>query len=161
MYEFETTPVMSTYLVSLAVANFNSTSTFWEYQGRNVTISIHHWGDESYNKILKAIKYSLDFFTNYTNIPYPLPKLDFIEYDRSVGSLATENWGLITIRRGFLSDKSEYTHFQVSTIVIHEVGHSWFGNTGKFLFFINVHTFEGQIFSDKRRLQRSLVERSD
>jgi aminopeptidase N len=73
----------------------------------------------------------LEFFEQYYNIKFPLPKQDMIAIpDFSAGAM--ENWGLITYREvallyepgmSSLSDR-EY----VATVIAHELAHQWFGD---------------------------------
>lgn len=54
-----------------------------------------------------------------------------IEYDRTE-SAATENWGLITFRKGLLTPSLNiYYKSQIELVVYHELSHFWFGNLGK------------------------------
>lgn len=133
IYEFETTPRMSTYIVSLAVTNFQYVETIAMVQNRKIPIRIYTYkpNEANYKSALETIKRGVEYFSNYTNMSYPLPKFDFIEYNRTIHSVATENWGLVTIRIGVLNSLfKNYTKYQVDTILYHEVAHSWFGNTG-------------------------------
>lgn len=85
-----------------------------------------------------TVKYALDiganitdFFTDYFDIPYPLPKQDMIAIPDFVSG-AMEHWGLITYREtNLLYDplKSSTSNQQrVATVVSHELAHQWFGN---------------------------------
>lgn len=63
--------------------------------------------------------------------PVGLLFLDMIEYERTE-SAATENWGLITFRKGLLTPKfGGYHNSQIELVVYHELSHFWFGNLGK------------------------------
>ena len=46
---------------------------------------------------LEAATYVLNFYEEYFNIKYPLPKLDMIALPQTA-FIAIENWGLVTYR---------------------------------------------------------------
>lgn len=75
-------------------------------------------------------EYYIDFF----NISYPLPKLDMAAIPDFVSG-AMEHWGLVTYREtALLYDKtisSSANKQRVATVVAHELAHMWFGNLGK------------------------------
>lgn len=63
--------------------------------------------------------------------------VDFVEFDREE-STATENWGLITLKTGLLSQQEDsFEDFQKVTVIAHELAHFWFGNLGKNLLLCN------------------------
>lgn len=72
----------------------------------------------------------LDFFSEYFDIDYPLPKVDHIALaDFSAGAM--ENWGLITYRETALlidENASVAQKQRVANVVSHELAHMWFGN---------------------------------
>ena len=72
-----------------------------------------------------------DFFTDYYNISYPLPKQDMIAIPDFVSG-AMEHWGLITYRETNLLydslESSAANQQRVATVVSHELAHQWFGN---------------------------------
>ncbi|ORX75917.1 zincin, partial [Anaeromyces robustus] len=73
----------------------------------------------------------LEYFSEYFNIPYPLPKMDLIAIpDFEFGAM--ENWGLVTFRTAALlfdENKSSASNKErVCTTVAHELAHQWFGN---------------------------------
>jgi glutamyl aminopeptidase len=72
-----------------------------------------------------------DFFTDYYNISYPLPKQDMIAIPDFVSG-AMEHWGLITYRETNLlydeRESSSANQQRVATVVSHELAHQWFGN---------------------------------
>eukprot|EP01006_Ploeotia_vitrea_P025889 TRINITY_DN5882_c0_g1_i1.p1 TRINITY_DN5882_c0_g1~~TRINITY_DN5882_c0_g1_i1.p1 ORF type:complete len:883 (-),score=132.47 TRINITY_DN5882_c0_g1_i1:260-2728(-) len=76
-----------------------------------------------------AVK-SMDFYTSYFNVPYPLPKLDLIAIpDFPIGAM--ENWGCVTFVDSciFVNEHTTTTAKQyVAMVVAHELCHMWFGN---------------------------------
>ncbi|NXV85861.1 AMPE aminopeptidase, partial [Calonectris borealis] len=76
-------------------------------------------------------KIVFDFFEEYFNLSYSLPKLDKIAIP-DFGTGAMENWGLITYREtNLLYDPNESATSnkqRVAAVVAHELVHQWFGN---------------------------------
>lgn len=76
-----------------------------------------------------------EFYIDYFNISYPLPKLDMAAIPDFVSG-AMEHWGLVTYREtALLYDKtisSSANQQRVATVIAHELAHMWFGNLGKF-----------------------------
>ena len=72
-----------------------------------------------------------DYFTDYFDVPYPLPKQDMIAIPDFVSG-AMEHWGLITYRETNLlyddRESSSANRQRVATVVSHELAHQWFGN---------------------------------
>ena len=70
----------------------------------------------------------LEFFEDYFNVSYPLPKQDMIAIpDFSAGAM--ENWGLITYRETALLFKPGVSALsskqRVAIVVSHELAHQW------------------------------------
>ncbi|XP_011291903.2 glutamyl aminopeptidase isoform X2 [Musca domestica] len=72
-----------------------------------------------------------EYYIEYFNISYPLPKLDMAAIPDFVSG-AMEHWGLVTYREtALLYDKtisSSANQQRVATVVAHELAHMWFGN---------------------------------
>jgi len=127
--KFHRTPKMSTYLLYLAVGEFE----FLEDKLDNVLIRIITTpGKKKQGKFaLKLTKKFLSYFQNYSGIPYPLPKLDMIALpDFAAGAM--ENWGAITFREIYLLFDPKITSTpvkkRIAMIVAHELWHQWSGN---------------------------------
>ncbi|KAM3478543.1 hypothetical protein MY8738_005864 [Beauveria namnaoensis] len=132
---FETTPVMSTYLLTWAVGDLKYIETWTrrEYRGSKIPVRFYATaGLEQQGRfaIEEAAKV-MDFFSETFDIEYPLAKMDLVAIPEfSFGAM--ENWGLITGKANILifdektsaSTKKEL----ISSIVSHEVAHQWFGN---------------------------------
>jgi aminopeptidase N len=128
---FETTPVMSAYLLAFVYGELHSVS------GKTKDdITVSSWATvaqpESHllyanNEAIRA----LDFFSDYFNTPFPLPKIDQVALP-DFEAMAMENWGLITFREvGLLADPKNrsLTGEQLITLVVaHELSHQWFGD---------------------------------
>ncbi|OAQ96574.1 hypothetical protein LLEC1_08049 [Akanthomyces lecanii] len=140
---FETTPIMSTYLLAWAVGDLKYIETFTKkvYRGNKIPVRFYATaGSEEQGRfaIEEAAK-AVDFFSSTFGIEYPLAKLDVAAIPEFVFG-AMENWGLITGKANLASAHSrtplifdEKTSGSskkelISSIVAHEVAHQWFGN---------------------------------
>ncbi len=128
---FETTPVMSTYLLAFAIGEIHCA----ESKTRD-GIEMRTWATVA--QPLESLTYAndeavkiLEFFTDYFKTPFPLKKCDQIALP-DFESGAMENWGLITYREiALLADpnnRSLSSEQYVSMVVAHELSHQWFGN---------------------------------
>jgi len=128
---FEPTPKMSCYLLAFATGDMVHKTTKTAH-GTDVTI----WATvaqpvDGLDFSLDVAKRSVEYFEDYFDMPYPLPKLDHIALpDFSVGAM--ENWGLITYRERLLvvypGETAQSTRETVANVIIHETSHQWFGN---------------------------------
>eukprot|EP00834_Sanchytrium_tribonematis_P004399 NODE_214_length_12495_cov_0.543078.p3 type:complete len:380 gc:universal NODE_214_length_12495_cov_0.543078:10334-11473(+) len=128
IYEFQTTPKMSSYLLAFAVSQFEPTEVVktvnnvevrcWTRQGMT---------DQGVYAAAAAVKV-LEKYTELFDIEYPLPKLDMIAIP-SFSAGAMENWGFVTYRdTAILIDpkiSSEGNYQRVATVVAHELAHQW------------------------------------
>jgi aminopeptidase N len=127
--KFATTAKMSSYLVALAVGEF-------EYvEGQADGIPIRVWGTPGTKQdgafALEVAEQCVKYFNHYFGIKYPFEKLDMIGLpDFSAGAM--ENTGLITYREVILliDDKkaSVGLHQEVAIVIAHEIAHQWFGD---------------------------------
>ncbi|KAI3406353.1 APE2 [Candida oxycetoniae] len=126
---FNTTPLMSTYLVAFIVGDLK----YVENNNYRVPIRVYatpgseHLGQYSADIAAKT----LAFFDKKFDIPYPLPKCDMVAiHDFSAGAM--ENFGLVTYRTVDLLIDPENTNVntkqRVTEVVMHELAHQWFGN---------------------------------
>jgi len=128
--EFETTPIMSTYLLAFVIGNLE----FKQGETKNgIVVRAYATADkiDYVDFSLEVAIKCLDFYNEYFDIPYPLEKCDLIALpDFSSGAM--ENWGCITFREhAMLVDpkRSALPNKQfVATCVAHELAHQWFGN---------------------------------
>ena len=128
---FATTVTMSTYLVALAVSDMASVQCPILSNG----IPLNIWARPeavAANWTAWPQSYSaqeLQFYENFFNIAYPLPKMDFFVHDRSG---AMENWGLDTYGERFIlfdPINGGPADLELATsVVTHELAHQWFGN---------------------------------
>jgi aminopeptidase N len=129
LYKFGTTPIMSTYLLYLAVGEFEFISG---KSGKTLIRVITTKGKKHLGKLsLEFTKQFLSYFEKYFKITYPLPKLDMIAIP-DFASGAMENWGAITFRETILlydpKTSSTETKQHIAEVIAHEIAHQWFGN---------------------------------
>ncbi|WP_316505030.1 M1 family metallopeptidase [Nitrosopumilus sp.] len=129
LYNFEKTPIVSTYLIYLGVGEFEYlTGKVGKIQIRVVTTK----GNKKKGKFpLDLGKKLLTSYEKYFGIKYPLPKLDLIAVpDFAAGAM--ENWGAITFRETILlydpKTSSTRTKQFIAEVISHEIAHQWFGN---------------------------------
>lgn len=121
--KFFKTEIMSTYLLALAVGDFeckeNQTKTLFRVCST----------PDQVNNIEYALLVGpeiLSFYENLLGIDYPLPKMDLISIpDFRYGAM--ENWGLITFREtALLYDEKKSTlssKMRICSIIAHEIAH--------------------------------------
>ncbi len=126
---FADTPVMSTYLLALAVGRLTSTAR---------RIAETHVAVWALPRDLRLADFALDvteatlpLLNDYFGLSYPYPKLDLIAVpDFAMGAM--ENWGAIFFRDSRLlvetTQTSTATQRVVANVIVHEIVHQWFGN---------------------------------
>ncbi|WKY12411.1 hypothetical protein Q1695_003750 [Nippostrongylus brasiliensis] len=128
--KFKTTPRMSSYLLAIFVSEFDyveghtSSGVRFRIWSRPEAKEMTAYAKDA------AIK-CLEFYENYYDIKFPLPKQDMVALpDFSSGAM--ENWGLITYRENSLLYDPRYYGQQnkkrVAMVIAHELAHQWFGN---------------------------------
>lgn len=128
---FETTPIMSSYLLAWVVGELHKKTAKTE-SGVEVNVwATPAQSDASLEFGLDVATRSIDFFNQYFGVDYPLPKSDHVALpDFSSGAM--ENWGLITYREIALLVDPKTTSITnkryVATVIAHELSHQWFGN---------------------------------
>uniref|UniRef100_A0A1B0CJN9 glutamyl aminopeptidase n=1 Tax=Lutzomyia longipalpis TaxID=7200 RepID=A0A1B0CJN9_LUTLO len=131
---FEQSPAMSTYLAVFLVADFKENPVEIENPlGDNFKLTIYlPAGQELKGDFAKnTAKDIIEYYINYFEIEYPLPKLDMAAIPDYVSG-ATEHWGLVTFREtSLLYDENEGSarnRQRVASVISHELAHMWFGN---------------------------------
>lgn len=129
--KFDTSPRMSTYLLAFVVGELHC-KTATTKSG----IEVNVWATaaqrpESLDFALDHTIKTIDFFEEYFDTPYPLPKSDQVALpDFSSGAM--ENWGLVTYREvALLADPATTTiagKQRIAEVISHELSHQWFGN---------------------------------
>ncbi|KAA8648937.1 hypothetical protein EYZ11_002412 [Aspergillus tanneri] len=128
--KFNTSPLMSTYLVAFIVGHLN----YIETNDFRVPIRVYATPDQD----IEHGRFSLDlaartlaFYEKAFDSTFPLPKMDMVAVpDFSAGAM--ENWGLITYRivDVLLDEKTSGASRKerIAETVQHELAHQWFGN---------------------------------
>ena len=128
---FQTTPRMSTYLLAWVTGELHRKTA-----ATKSGVEVNVWATpaqkpEALDFALDHAVKSIEFFDEYFETPYPLPKSDHVALpDFSSGAM--ENWGLITYREiALLADPVTTTVASkqyIATVISHELSHQWFGN---------------------------------
>lgn len=128
---FDTTPRMSTYLVAFVAGDLQRKTA---KTVNDVEVNVYATKAQPADSLDWALDHAvktIEFFDDYFDIPYPLPKSDHVALpDFSSGAM--ENWGLITYRETALLAHPKTTGIDakqyVATVIAHELSHQWFGN---------------------------------
>ena len=128
--KFDTTPIMSTYLLAFVVGELASIEKMSE-SGTLMRVWTTKGKEEQGRFALDTSLELLDFYNDYFGVPFPLPKLDHLAIpDFAAGAM--ENWGAITYREVALlvdpENSSAGTRQIVASIISHEMAHMWFGD---------------------------------
>ncbi|WP_298207423.1 M1 family metallopeptidase [Ferrimicrobium sp.] len=129
-HSYETTMVMSTYLLAFIVGDLRMTAPIFA-KGVPVRV-IHAPGKESLTDFaLRVANHAITYFEDWFQIPYPAPKLDLLAIpDFAFGAM--ENLGAVTFREtALLVDEARAGQTELERIcdvVCHEIAHMWFGD---------------------------------
>ena len=128
---FETTPRMSSYLLAWVYGELHSKTA---HTTSGVEVNVWATPAQSAESLDFALDHSvrvIEFFDDYFQTAYPLPKVDHVALP-DFSSAAMENWGLITYRESCLLVDPASTSFEsrqyIASVVSHELSHQWFGN---------------------------------
>src|SRR5258708_9770006 len=142
--QFSTTPKMSTYLVAMAVGDFECI----EGAADNTPIRVCCTPDKKplTSAALRYAQEILKFYNQYYGIPYPFGKLDLVGVpDFEAGAM--ENTAAIFYRESllFIDDKNSSvdSHQQVFEVLAHEMAHQWFGDLVTMKWWDNIWLNEG------------------
>ncbi|KAK7067746.1 hypothetical protein SK128_013768 [Halocaridina rubra] len=141
---YETTVVMSPYLLAFVVSDFASNTTT-----TSTGLPFGVWARPQ--KIVNG-QYALDkgpdvleFYETYFNIPYVMPKMDMLAAPLFAGAM--ENWGLVIYNEFTLlwdPDVDSLLEKQyIMTVIGHEIAHQWFGNLVTVAWWSNIWIQEG------------------
>lgn len=128
--DFDVSPIMSTYLLAWAIGEMDFVQCYTD-EGVSIRIFSPPGRANQGNFALDAGKRALEFYNNFFQVKYPLPKLDMLCVTEFAAG-AMENWGLVTYREVDLCIDEELASSQqkqrVAIVVAHELAHQWFGN---------------------------------
>jgi aminopeptidase N len=141
---FAPTPKMASYLVALAVGDFEEVRD--ELDGIQLAVLTTPGKREQARYALDATKKILSYYHEYFGLKYPLPKLDQLAIP-STGAGAMENWGCIIYNDNTLlydpAASAQSTREHVFAVVAHEIAHQWFGNLVTMAWWDNLWLNEG------------------
>jgi len=129
LVEYETSALMSTYLVALLVGPFSQESIVVKSCDvkLNSQVPIGSVGSASF--ALQVANQTLDYYQWYFQQRYVMDKIDLIALP-DFGFGAMENWGAITFREQYMllgkDNPSEIQKQQVAYVVAHEMAHQWY-----------------------------------
>ncbi|KAJ3350499.1 Aminopeptidase 2 mitochondrial [Kappamyces sp. JEL0680] len=135
--KFATTPIMSTYLLAFCIGDFEYLEALAQpvapADAQPVVVRTYTLrGQKELGRFANdtAVRV-LEFFSQYFDVAYPLPKFDQIAIpDFAAGAM--ENWGLVTFREVVLlfdeTKSSAGIKNGIAETVAHELAHQWFGN---------------------------------
>ncbi|HEX2763541.1 MAG TPA: M1 family metallopeptidase [Allosphingosinicella sp.] len=128
---FQTTPPMSSYLVFLAVGEFDRITT--TAAGTEIGVVAKRGDGEKGRWALESAAKILPWYNEYFGTPYPLPKLDNVAGPGSSQFFgAMENWGAIFSFESILlvdpAITTEGTRQRIFSVAAHEMAHQWFGD---------------------------------
>ena len=128
---FRTTPAMSSYLLFLAVGEFDRITT--TAAGIEIGIVTRRGAGEQGRWALESSARILPWYNDYFGTPYPLPKLDNVAGPGSSQFFgAMENWGAIFYFENILlvdpAITTEARRQPIFEVAAHEIAHQWFGD---------------------------------
>ncbi|HYJ52330.1 MAG TPA: M1 family metallopeptidase, partial [Allosphingosinicella sp.] len=128
---FQTTPAMSSYLLFLAVGEFDRITA--RAAGTEVGVVTRRGAGSQGRWALESSARIVPWYNSYFGTNYPLPKLDNIAGPGSSQFFgAMENWGAIfTFESVLLNDPAITTEARrqdIFTVAAHEIAHQWFGD---------------------------------
>ncbi|CDW78632.1 puromycin-sensitive aminopeptidase [Stylonychia lemnae] len=131
VYTFDSTPLMSTYLLCIVIGKFDK-NTLHSKSGVQVSTYLPTGEGVKSLDALQLAADSIDFLEDYFQVKYPLTKLDLIGYYNHIVR-AMENWGCVTFIKKLLikeegDEFDEYDYKRNCKTIAHEISHMWFGN---------------------------------
>ncbi|KAL9898322.1 uncharacterized protein ACN427_006527 [Glossina fuscipes fuscipes] len=128
--EYETTPIMSTYLLAFIVSRFTERTD--DNGSFGILARPDYYAQTEYSFVVG--QEILEILDKYFDLPFYTLGIDKMQMaaipDFSAGAM--ENWGLLTYRERLLLYTEEGTTLhvkqQIAAVIAHEQAHQWFGN---------------------------------
>src|SRR5215469_3479717 len=128
--QFATTPKMSTYLLFLAVGDFERVHQ--SVDGVEVGVVVKRGDTARTGYALQQATKLLSYYNDYFGVKFPLPKLDLVAAPGEIQGGSMENWGAIFYSQNHLlfdeKNSTELDRQLVFLVVSHEMAHQWFGD---------------------------------
>ncbi|KAH7103916.1 leucyl aminopeptidase [Auriculariales sp. MPI-PUGE-AT-0066] len=148
---FETTPLVSSYLVAFANGDFKYTESTYKspISGKTRPLRVYTTPESVHltQYALDVKARALPIYEDLFKVEYPLPKLDTLIV-QNFDAGAMENWGLITGRSAiYLYDEAKsdiQAKKRVVEVQSHECAHMWFGNIVTMEWWDNLWLNEGE-----------------
>ncbi|KAH0792945.1 puromycin-sensitive aminopeptidase [Histomonas meleagridis] len=144
-YTFHQTPKMCTYLLALAVGDFD-VLTGYTKRGMPVEIYAVKGNSDLFEYPLAEAIQDIDWYEDFIGVKFPLPKLQCLAVPEFQFG-AMENYGLLTFRETTLLAKPGKTPIRncriVALDVAHELAHQWCGDSVSPKFWDSVWLNEG------------------
>lgn len=119
---FKETVKMSSYLLALFVGDVEYKETKTD-KGLRIRVYADPVNSPFTEHALNVSRITVEGFEKLFGIDFPMEKLDFVSVE-SFTAGAMENWGLIVHKQNALIGTNDW----ITTVVIHELAHQWFGN---------------------------------
>ena len=144
--QFQMTPPMASYLVVLAIGDFDQLTG--EADGIPIHVIAARGRVRNGRYALESAEKILHFYDEYFGVKFPLPKLDLIAVSGGGGfGGAMENWGGITFAEPALlydpATSSQSQQERVFEVIAHEMAHQWFGDLVTMAWWDNLWLNEG------------------
>jgi aminopeptidase N len=128
---FQTTPAMSSYLLFLAVGEFDRITTM--AGATEIGVVTRRGAGEQGRWALESSARIVPWYNDYFGTAYPLPKLDNVAGPGTSQFFgAMENWGAIFSFENILlvdpAITSEARRQSIFEVAAHEIAHQWFGD---------------------------------
>lgn len=142
---FATTPKMSTYLLFLAIGDFERVHQVVD--GVDVGVVVKRGDSAKAGYALEQATRLLHYYNDYFGVAYPLPKLDLVAAPGEIQGGSMENWGAIFYSQNHLlfdaRTSTELDKQLVFLVVAHEMAHQWFGDLVTMAWWDNLWLNEG------------------
>lgn len=146
---------MSTYLLAWVVTDYTYEGlNYVSLDQRTISLRFYKTGEKNIelHDALKVTKNALEYFENYTHIPFPLAKLGKysntfririipdLHVSDSIAiplyrSRGMEHYGLVIYQDHAIFSRNPFTSklyhsIEAVLLICHEISHMWFGNLG-------------------------------
>ena len=142
---FMATPRMSTYLLFLAIGDFERIDR--TVDGVDVGVLVNRGDTAKGVFALGEATRLLHYYDDYFGYHYPLPKLDLIAAPGTIEGGSMENWGAIFYSQDELlldpGRSTEADRRDVFETIAHEMSHQWFGDLVTMAWWDNLWLNEG------------------